>query len=136
MPNSTELRRLPGARRRAFTLLEVVVSIAILGGVITALLVARSQAQEKHAIAAQTLTAARLASSQAALLRAGAVGPGEGTFAGSAGYRWRATAVSPTEGVSKDLRKYELRVWAESHEEETAVTLHVWRLVQTAEAAE
>ena len=124
-----------GERRAAFSLLEVIVSIAILGGVITALLVARSRAQETHIIAAQMLTATRLAASRAALVRGGTLGPGEGEFKEPSGFRWRVTAIPPVEGGAKDLRMMEVSVWPESHEAEAGVTLHVWVLDQTAEAA-
>jgi len=122
-------------RGAGFTLLEVIVSIAILGGVITALLVARSSAQETHLIAAQMLTATRLAASRAALLRAGALGPGEGELTEPSGYRWRVTAIPPAEGGRKDVRMYDLRVWPEAHEAEAGVSLHVWILDRTVEAA-
>jgi len=120
-------------RSAGFTLLEVIVSIAILGGVITALLVARSNAQETHLIASQMLTATRLASSRAALLRAGTMGPGEGAFIEPVGYRWRVTAIPPVEGGRKDVRMYVLTVWPEAHEVEAGVTMHVWVLDQTVE---
>ena len=119
-------------RRAAFTLLEVIVSIAILGGVITALLVARSSAQETHLIAAEMMTATRLANSIAAQVRAGVQPVGEGAYKEPFGYRWRVTALPTPDGGRKELRMYEVRVGPQAHETQAAVTLQVWLLDQKA----
>jgi type II secretory pathway pseudopilin PulG len=95
-------------RPRGFTLVEVAASVAILGGVILGILVARNRALTAHAEADQILACTRLCAAQVAALRAGFASEGEGKFVTPSGkYEWRITAFAlPKDAASTDLTAY------------------------------
>lgn len=99
-------------RRGGFTLLEVAASVAILGGVILGILVARNRALEAHTQADQILACTRLCAAEVAGLRAGFAGEGEGVFVTPSGrYEWRITASALPEGApATALTAYEVTV--------------------------
>jgi hypothetical protein len=71
---------------------EVAASVAILGGVILGILVARNRALAAHAEADQMLSCTRLCAEQVAALRAGLAGAGGGEVATPSGrFEWRIT---------------------------------------------
>ena len=98
---------------RGFTLVEVAASVAILGGVIVGILVARNNALVAHAEAGQILACTRLCAAQVAALRAGYAGEGEGVFVTPSGtYEWRITASAlPEDTTSTALTAYDVTVW-------------------------
>ncbi len=98
--------------RRGFTLVEVAASVAILGGVIVGILVARNHALEAHVQAAQILACTRLCAAQVAGLRAGFAGEGGGVIVTPSGtYEWRITASAlPEDASAAPLTAYEVTV--------------------------
>jgi len=107
----TTLRR-PLRGPRGFTLVEVAASVAILGGVIMGILVARNRALEAHAEAGQILACTRLCAAQVAALRAGFAREGAGEIVTPYGaYEWRITASAVQEdSASAALTAYEVTV--------------------------
>jgi hypothetical protein len=111
--------RTDAARRRAlgtrsgFTLVEVAASVAILGGVIVGILVARNNALTAHAEANQILACTRLCAGQVAALRGGFAHEGEGVLVTPSGtFEWRITASAlPAETAATALTAYEVVVW-------------------------
>ncbi len=99
-------------RPGAFTLVEVAASVAILGGVIVGILVARNNALEAHTQADQILACTRLCAAQVAGLRAGFAGEGGGVFVTPSGtYEWRITASAISEdATAAALTAYEVTV--------------------------
>jgi hypothetical protein len=91
---------------------EVAASVAILGGVILGILVARNNALEAHTQADQILACTRLCAAEVAGLRAGFAGEGAGVIATPAGtYEWRITASAVSEDAAvTDLTAYEVTV--------------------------
>jgi hypothetical protein len=87
--------------------------VAILGGVIVALLVARNNALAAHIEADQILACTRLCAAQVAALRAGAASEGQGRLMTPSGiYIWRITrSVIPPEAAATDLAGYDVAVW-------------------------
>ena len=75
-------------RGHGFTLVEVAVSIAILGSVIAALLVARARAVRAFRSAQERTHCARLAASIAAGARSDSMSIVRGRFSQPAGYEW------------------------------------------------
>jgi type II secretory pathway pseudopilin PulG len=98
---------------RGFTLVEVAASVAILGGMILGILVARNNALEAHARADQILSCTRLCAGQVAALRAGCVGAGQGWLVAPSGtYEWRITVSAPPEdSTATALAPYNVAVW-------------------------
>ena len=115
-------------RTGGFTLVEVAASVAILGGVIVALLAARGRSVEAHAAALRAMTASRLCASQAALLRAGLVSEGRGGFPQSPGYSWAIRRQPLTDDMPAGLRAYEVTV-SPPAATETGVSVRVWMFV-------
>lgn len=97
---------------RAFTLVEVAASVAILGSVILGILLARNRALEAHAEADQILACARLCATQVAALRAGCADLGKGEWETPSGrYEWRIRpAALPEDAASMALRAFEVSV--------------------------
>ncbi len=120
--------RRPAERRAAFTLVEVMVSVAIIGSVLAGLLVARGRSVEAHRVAVETMTAARLCSSQAALLRADLLGEGSGTFDNPAGYTWQVRRTDPPEAAPQGLLSFEVSVAPPSGGTGSSAALTVWLL--------
>lgn len=112
-------------RHSGFTLLEVVVALALLGGVMAGLLAARVRAQHAHAVADQMMTCTRLCADRVAAFRAGVVDAGEGEFPSPAGYHWRIAGVSGE--TPKDVAAYEIVVYPIDESSEAAVRVVVWR---------
>ncbi len=98
---------------RGFTLVEVAASVAILGGVIVGILVARNNALTAHAEANQILACTRLCAAQVAALRGGFAREGEGVFVTPSGtYEWRITCSAPPAATTATaLTAYEVVVW-------------------------
>ena len=114
------------ADRTGFTLVEVGVSIAILGTVLAALLVARGRSVRAYRVAAETMTAARLCASQAAALRAGVIGEGAGEFARPAGYTWRIARSELPEDAPEGLKAFTIRVMPGGADDESSVVVTLW----------
>lgn len=129
--------RFPTAGRRGFTLVEVVVSVAILGGVIVGLLLARNRALAAHAAANEVMTCTSLCAAKVSALRAGLDGEGHGEIVQDGRrYEWRIAAARVPEKSAAELEGYEVRVrpspgsMAESEPAATddarAVTVTLW----------
>ena len=110
------------------TLIEVGVSVAILGGVVVGLLAVRARALGSSVTANEMMTCSRLCASQVTQLRAGLLGEGEGTFARPAGYTWEITRSTLPEDAPVGLDPYEIRVTPASGDEAAAVAVTVWLL--------
>jgi hypothetical protein len=95
-----------------FTLVEAAASVALLGGVIVAILVARNNALEAHTEADQILACTRLCAAEVAGLRAGFAGEGTGVLVTPSGkYEWRITASAvPEDAAATVLTAYEVTV--------------------------
>ena len=118
------------SRLRGLTLVEVAVAVAILGGVIVGLLLARARAQESYNIANEVMTSTRLCASQVARLRARLVDEGEGVFSQPSGYTWRIarSAAPDVEGAAGGLDVYEIHVIPASGEEAGGASVTLWLL--------
>ena len=135
---STSFLRIPHSSFRAqgaagFTLIEVAVSVAILGGVIAALLLARSRAMQAHVIANEMMTCTRLCATQAAALRAGVIGEGEGDFETPKGYHWGIKRLALDETMPQGLGAYEIHITPPAHDDEAGVTTALWLPVSVPE---
>lgn len=109
-----------------FTLVEVLTAVAILGGVIALLLVARNNALHTYAEAAQAQRCAQLCASQAAAFRAGEVFAGNGEFESAPGYKWVIEEIpAPDEAVST-IHAYRIRVLSPSQKEEATAEVVLW----------
>jgi prepilin-type N-terminal cleavage/methylation domain-containing protein len=105
------LRGRPWARR-GFTLVEVAASVAILGGVILGILIARNNALAAHVEADQILRCTRLCAAQVAALRAGFAREGQGRIVTPSGtYQWRITASPLVDSTATELTAYNVVVW-------------------------
>lgn len=123
------MRRRDPSGSFAFTLVEVVASVAIMGGVIVGLLMARSRAVKAHQAARELMTCTRLCASRVASLRAGLAGAGAGSFARPEGYRWTITPAELPKGAPEDLRAYQVHVTAPStRASRCSVSATVWLL--------
>jgi hypothetical protein len=105
-----------------FTLVEVAASVAILGGVIVGILIARNNALVSHGEADQILACTRLCAAQVAALRAGCAGVGEGKFVTPSGtYEWRITSSAlPAGPAATALTAYVVAVWPATPARENA----------------
>lgn len=111
-------------RQRAFTLIEVAVSVAILGGVLAGALTIRWRARHAAYAARETQTCADLCASRVAALRGGATGVGRGAFTSPEGYRW---TIRDLKGDGdKGVRAYEVSVRPPSGEEKSAAKVIIW----------
>ena len=108
------LRRSRLILHSAFSLIEVAASVAIMGGVIVGLLLARSRSLESHRSAREIMTCTRICASRVAALRAGLAGTGEGPCSYPEGYRWTITPAELPEDATSGLRGYEVHVTAPS----------------------
>ncbi len=115
----------PAGRRRGVTLVEVAVSVAILGGVIAGILAARGRAFAAQRAAEATLTSVRLCAAKAAEFRAGLASVGEGDIESPKGYRWTIRPATLPEGVPRTLAAYEVRVQPADSAED-GVSVPVW----------
>jgi len=121
--------------RTGFTLVEVAVSVAILGSVLTSLLVARGRAIQACSVAVETITAARLCASQAAALRGRMIGEGGGEFTRPSGYTWYVARSALPEDAPEGLDAFTLRVAPPSGNLASAAAITLW-LPATAEPKE
>lgn len=112
--------------RAGFTLVEVAVAVAILGSVITSLLVARGRAIQACRVAVETITAARLCASQAAALRGRVIGEGAGEFTRPPGYSWQVARSALPEGAPEGLDAFTLRVMPPSGNLASAAAITLW----------
>lgn len=112
--------------RRGFTLVEVAVSVAILGSVITSLLVARGRAIQACNMAAETITAARLCASQAAALRGRVIGEGAGEFTRPPGYSWYVMRSTLPEDAPEKLEAFTIRVVPPSGNPGSIAAITLW----------
>jgi len=108
--NTRRLRCSPG-----FTLIEVAASIAILGGVIAGLLVARTRAQETCRAAKEVMICTRSCAARVAALRARLVAEGEGEVLDAEGYSWRITRTVLPEDAPDGLEAFDVLVTAPPH---------------------
>ena len=113
-------------RRDGFTLLEVAVSVAILGGVLGGMLVAQSRATLAFGVARDTLSGATLCASRVAALRAGVAGPGQGVFTAPSGFRWSVRRLDDLRPGAAGLEKYEVTVTPPSGERAAIALAVVW----------
>ena len=118
------MRRVPRTDRRAFTLIEVAASVAILGGVLAGALALRARARQAAYAAQETQTCAALCADRVAALRGGVTGVGRGSFRTPRGYRWSIRALRSAEATSS--RRYEVSVRPPSGEAENGATVVVW----------
>ena len=122
-------------RAAGLTLIEVALSVAILGGVIAALLVARSRAMQAHMIANEMMTCTRLCATQVGALRAGVIKEGEGNFKTPTGYRWSIKRLTLDETMPKGLIAFEVHIIPPAHDDEAGVTVVLWLSVPVPEGA-
>ena len=115
--------------RGSFTLIEVAVSIAILGGVIAGMLVARGRALANARLAQETMTCSRLCASRVAAFRAGLVAQGEREVSNAQGYSLRITRGTLPDDAPAGLEAYEISVTAPPSigEKAGSVTVVIWR---------
>jgi len=111
---------------RGFTLLEVVASVAILGGVIVGLLAVRQRAQHACRLAHEMMTCTRLCASRVALLRTGEPAEGAGDFACPKGYTWHVTREALPPNAPDGLAAFRVRVSAASGDDASSVSVAVW----------
>lgn len=123
MPRRT--RRTPASPRDGLTLVEVAVSVAILGGVIAGILVARARAFAAQHTAESMMTCVRLCAGKTAEFRAGLAAVGEGDFDCPKGYRWTIRAAALPDSVPRNLAAFEVRVFP-TNAEDIGVTAPVW----------
>ena len=117
-----------------FTLVEVAVSIAILGSVIVGLLVARGRSQHAFRVAKEVMICTRLCASRVAALRARLIGEGAGESLNPEGYSWRITRTVLPDGAPDGLQAYEVSVMAPaSHADAGSVLVTVWLPRETAD---
>jgi len=105
--------RVPRAGRSAgsaFTLLEVLAAVAILGGVVVGVLLACQRARGVGVSANTTMTCARLCASLAARARRPGADLDEARFETPAGYTWFVTPESLPEGAPKGLEALRVSV--------------------------
>ena len=123
------MRRSEGgaSQSHGLTLVEVAVSVAILGGVIVGLLLARARAQESYNTANEVMISTRLCASQVARLRARLADEGEGVFSQPSGYTWRI-ARSALPDAECGLDAYEIHVTPASGEEAGGASVTLWLL--------
>ena len=112
-----------GILRRAFTLVEVVASVAILGLVVSGLLLARVRAQRAFSVAREVTICTELCASRVSALRAGLAGKGEGEFVDLRGYTWRIVEQAKEEGTPDGLSKFEVQVMPPSGMEGATATI-------------
>lgn len=117
--------------RCGFTLIEVVVSIAILALVVVGLMGARARALNAVAAARDTMACARLCAGQAAAVRAGMLAEGKGEFDG--GYAWEVTEVDVGGPVGPELKGYEITVSPPDGRGRGRTSLTVWLALCAAE---
>lgn len=116
----------------AFTLVEVIASLAILGVVIVGLLTARNRATAAHASAGTMLTCTRLCASKAAELRLGLAFEGRDRFDGQEGYEWQIRVLPPPHADLPRLNAYEVTVFPPAGEENLAARCVVWLRISEA----
>ena len=117
--------------RCGFTLIEVVVSIAILALGVVGLMGARARALNAVAAARDTMACARLCAGQAAAVRAGIVAAGKGEF--EDGYAWEVAEVEVGGPVGPELKGYYVTVSPPGGRDEGRTSLTVWVALCTAE---
>jgi len=122
---SRRSRRRPARRCAALTLVEVAVSVAILGGVIAGILVARARAFEAQRTAESMMTCVRLCAGKAAEFRAGLATVGEGDFDCPKGYRWSIRATALPDSMPRSIAGFEVSAFP-ADSEEIGVTAPVW----------
>ncbi len=111
---------------RAFTLIEVVAALAIIGGAIVGLLALRERAQQNAVLAREVFTSARLCASCVDAFRAGILDLGEGEFEAAPGYGWSiAEEAAPTDAPT-GLGAYRVNVSGPSGVESGASVV-LWR---------
>jgi len=112
--------------RSGLTLLEVVLSIAILGGVVVGVLKIRQRAQESAQLARGNLICTRLCADQAALLRAGELGEGEGSCDHPQPHVWTVAREPLADDMPKGLSAYRVSVRPDSDDTTAAASVVVW----------
>ena len=119
----------PG-RALAFTLVEVAASVAILGGVIAGLLIARGRSLRTHQAARELMTCRQLCAARVAAVRAGVQPSGQGIMDYPEGYRWSVTAPELPEDAPERLCAYRVTVRAPAwgRAEVPSVSATVWML--------
>lgn len=110
---------------RGVTLVEVAVSVAIMGGVITGILVARARAFAAQQTAESTLTCVRLCSAKSSEFRAGLAFVGEGDFDSPKGFHWIIRSAPLPDASPQSLAGYEVFVHPAGFAE-NGVTAPVW----------
>jgi len=116
-------RRFEGMMRRAFTLVEVAASVAIVGLVVTGLLLARVRAQRAFGVAKEVTVCTELCASRISALRAGLAGEGEGEFVNPDGYTWRIVELAMDESAPEGVRGFEVHIMPPSDTEGAAATI-------------
>ena len=111
---------------RAFTLLEAVAALAILGGVIVGLLLSRQRALDAARSARELLTCTRLCASRLALLRAGQLAEGEGDFASPEGFSWRVETATLPDDAPEGLAAFRVSVSPPSADAASGAAATVW----------
>ena len=115
--------RSEGMPRRAFTLVEVAAAVAIVGIVVTGLLLARVRAQRAFAVAKEVTICTELCASRVSALRAGLAGEGEGEFDNPEGYTWRIVERTMDERSPEGLRGFDVYIMPPSGAEGAAATI-------------
>ena len=96
--------------RQAFTLVEVLASVAIFATVIISLMVARVRAQADHNIARRLLTATAYCKSMAGELRLGRLDEGTRVMPDSGGFVYSLRRQTRPDEEGPNLQRYELSV--------------------------
>ena len=116
-------RRPDGMTRWAFTLVEVAASVAIVGIVVTGLLLARVRAQRAFGVARTVTICSELCASRISALRAGLAGEGAGEFVNPEGYTWQIVERAMDESAPEGVRGFEVHVMPPSGAEGAAATI-------------
>ena len=101
-------------------------SVAIMGGLIVGLLLARARGERTHAMANEMLACTEICASQVAALRADIAREGQGTFAYPQGYEWSIVRTALPDNAPKRLRAYEVSVRPPAGGETSGVSAVVW----------
>lgn len=111
---------------RAFTLVEVVAALALLGAVSATLLVAVGHATHAGGQAVRTLRTTTLCASEVAALRAGLTSEGEAPCEEAPGYHREIAELAPDGQAPQALRAYLITVTSPTGDPAETTEVTVW----------